>query len=345
MTIQKLYKQFAEWVTRWEINLRFDEFFEARVGLTLYYLITAIILLGGSSIITYKAIFANLTQEILERGGYNPNISQRIISDTQSILINRFVTIDSLIILFVVIIGFLLTSRTLRPIKSNMIRQKRFIADASHELRTPIAIVVSGLEVALSNKKLDFTLAKKTLEGTLEEMRKFSKLSDTLLDISKYSILARLDHEPIGIDELVKSIAEKYKNLAKLKEISIEVKMESPAVVEGNEIEFSRVFYNILDNAIKYTPQGGTIKASGEIVVPGKYQVTISDNGSGIREEIIDKVFDPFFRGDATRSTNGAGLGLTLVKKIIEDHKGTISIKSELNKGTSMIVSFPTSSF
>ena len=87
--MQKLYKQFVEWVTRWEVNNKIDEFFTARLGLTFYYLITAIIILGGSSIITYNVILANFTQSILERG-FDPDISMAIITDAQAILLNRF---------------------------------------------------------------------------------------------------------------------------------------------------------------------------------------------------------------------------------------------------------------
>jgi len=226
-----------------------------------------------------------------------------------------------------------------------MLKQKRFIADASHELRTPTAVVISGLEVALSNKRLDFTLAKKTLEDTLEEMREFSKLSNNLLDLSKYNASrSSTKFEHIRIDEKIERIAEKNKSLAKLKSINIETKIEPGAVILGDRIELARVFYNILDNAIKYTPHNGTISVSGEIS-SNKYLITISDNGIGISKDAIDKIFDPFFRGDdGSRSTNGAGLGLTLSKKIIENHKGTITIKSELNKGTTVVIALPLSS-
>ncbi len=337
--MQKLYKQFAGWATRWEINNRIDEFFTARLGLTLYYLITAIIILGGSSVITYNAILSNFTESILERG-FDPYIFQAIIADARAILLDRFITIDTIIILLTVVAAFLLTSRTLKPIKSNMDKQKRFIADASHELRTPTAVVISGLEVALSNKKLDFPTAKKTLENTLEEMREFSKLSNYLLDISKNDARVKIEYELVHINELIKSIIEKSKNLAKLKEINIEAKIESPATVYGNKIELSRVFYNILDNAIKYTSPRGTITISDKISL-NKYILTVSDNGNGIPKDIIGKIFEPFFRGEASRSMEGAGLGLTLSKKIIENHKGTISIKSEENKGTNVIISLP----
>lgn len=340
--MEKLYKQFAGWVTKWKLNDKIDEFLAARVGLTFYYLITAVIILGGSSIITYNVILSNFTESVMERG-FDPEITQAIIADAQNILMNRFLTIDSIILLFTIVIAFLLTSKTLKPIKTNMHKQKRFIADASHELRTPITIIISGLEVALSNKKLDLAGAKKTLESSLDEMREFSKLSNNLLDISRYDTPTKIEYKPIAVDELIKSIVEKNKKLAEEKEIKIETKIDSPAVINGNKIELSRVFYNILDNAIKYTPPGGMIYLLDK-VVSNKYLVTISDNGIGIPENIMDKIFDPFFQGDISRSSTGAGLGLTLAKKIIENHQGTISIKSQVNKGTDVIISLPISS-
>ncbi len=341
--MQKLYKQFVELVTKWKVDHKFDEFFVARLRLTFYYTITAIVILGGSSIVLYNTILSNLTQSILENIFLNPDISQALIDRAQDILVNRFITINIIIIFFVIILGFLLTEKTLKPIKLNMQKQKRFIADASHELRTPIAVVISGLEVNLNNKKLDITGAKKTLENTLDEMREFSKLSNDLLDLSKYDMSKQTKYEIFSINELVKSIVEKNKNLANLKNINIETKIELPSVVLGNKIELSRVFFNILDNAIKNTLQDGKIFVSDK-VVSGKYLLTISDNGVGIKADILNKIFDPFFRGDTSRSTDGAGLGLTLSKKIIENHKGTISVKSQVNKGTNVIISLPISS-
>ncbi len=343
MIMQKLYKQFVESVTKWKTSYRVDEFFIARIRLTFYYSIIAVFILGGSSIVLYNTILFNLTQSILEQDILDPQISQAIIDRTQDILLNRFMTIDLIIIFFIVILGFFLTHKTLQPIQSNMKKQKRFIADASHELRTPIAVIISGLEVNLNNKKLDLGGAKLTLEKTLDEMREFSKLSNSLLDISKYDTQIQIQYESIAINELIKNIIEKNKNLAQNKQINIETKIESMAVVMGNSIELSRVFFNILDNAIKYTKSGGSIVISDKIN-SNKYVVTISDTGIGIPKDVIGKIFDSFFRGDVARSTEGAGLGLTISKKIIENHKGTISIKSQVNKGTEVIISLPISS-
>lgn len=343
--MEKLSKQFAELVTEWKANRKIDrEFFIARLRLTFYYSITAIIILGGSSIVLYNMILSNLAQSIGDNIFLlDPQIVQAILDKAQDILLNRFIFIDSIIMFFVIIFGFFVTHKTLEPIKSNMQKQKRFIADASHELRTPIAVVISGLEVNLNNKNLDLNGAKKTLENTLDEMREFSKLSNSLLDMSKYDMPAQKDYKKIDVCGLIKHIVEKNKSLANIKNINIETKLNSSVNILGSEIELGRVFFNILDNAIKYTKDSGSIYILDKIN-SNKYIVTISDNGLGISEDILNKIFDPFFRGDYSRNTNGAGLGLTLSKKIIENHKGTISIKSQLNKGTNVIITLPISS-
>jgi signal transduction histidine kinase len=341
--MQQLYKRFAEWATKWKTNNQADEFFKARLRLTFYYSLTAIIILGGSSIVLYNTILSNFSQSIWQDRRIDPALSTIIIDRTQDILLNRFLTIDIMLMFVIVVLGFFLTNKTLTPIKSNMQKQKRFIADASHELRTPIAVIISGLEVNLNNKKLDLAGAKKTLENTLDEMREFSLLSNNLLDLSKYDIPTQNKHEPVFIGDLLKSIVEKNKNLAGLKEINIETKINYDMTVLGNRIELSRVFYNILDNAIKYTPHNGKILIEDK-VVSNKYILTISDTGAGIPKDVIDKIFDPFFRGDTSRSTDGAGLGLTLSKKIIENHKGTILIKNAENQGVSVIITLPLAS-
>ncbi len=347
----KLYKQSAESATRSKTSSKFDEFFVARIRLTLYYSVTAIAILGISSFIAYKAILSNLTQSILSRN-LNPGLYRAIIEDAKDILLDRFLTVDIIIILFIIVLGFFLTEKTLKPIKSNIEREKRFIADASHELRTPITVIMSGLEVNLSNKNLDISSAKKTMENTLEEMREFSKLSNDLLDISKYSSSQEGKKELLDIGELLASIVEKDENLAKLKDIKIEKKISPKVMIIGDRLGLSRLFLNILDNSIKYSKEGGVIYVSDRIVSLGhlgankadKYIIKIKDTGEGIDKEILDKIFDPFFRGDASRNTAGAGLGLTLAKKIVESHKGSIEVKSEKGQGTEVSITLPISS-
>jgi signal transduction histidine kinase len=277
--------------------------------------------------------------------GLNADISQAIINKTLNLLINRLFTVGIGITFITVVIGYLLTYKTLIPINLNMKKQKRFIADASHDLRTPIAIAISSIEVALHNKDLDVDTAKKVLREALKEMKEMSQLSNNLLNLSKYDGQISLELRPININEVLRMIIDRTKELAHNHTVELKTEMmKLPIIINGDKIELSQVFYNIIDNALKYTPPGGTVSISDRIISEN-YVVTVSDSGIGIPSSILDRVFDPFFRSDSARVTEGVGLGLTLTKKIIESHKGSIVIRSEVNEGTNVIISFPISSY
>jgi signal transduction histidine kinase len=340
--MEKLSGQFGASVTRLKANFKVDEFLAARLKLTFLYVLTAVVILGGSSMILYRSLLSNLSDSLGDNI-HDPAIAREIVDRTGDILQTRFILINGVIVIFILVLGFLLTQKTLRPIRDNMKKQKRFVADASHELRTPVAIAISGIEVALRNKNLDLGTAKKTLENTLVEMKEFSELSNTLLDISKYDADRKIEYTDIAIDEVVRSIASKMSVPALDKGVIIRTDIRLPAKIKGNKMELDRVFYNILHNAISHTPKGGTIVIS-DAITPHAYMIMTHDSGSGIPKEILEKIFDPFFRGDASRNTAGAGLGLTITKKIIEHHSGTIAIKSDPGKGTQVIVSLPISS-
>lgn len=340
--MENTYKQFVELVTKWKGSFKADEFFIARLRLTFFYLLTATIILGVSSVILYQTLLVNITESIHENT-LDLHTAQSIIDQTQDILQNRFLTIDSLILFLIVFLSFLLTSRTLRPIREAMRKQKRFIADASHELRTPIAIVISGLEVALRDRHLDLPRAKQTLINVLDEMREFSQLSNTLLDISKYERNNNISHERLSVEDIVRDTYNKMKPLALIKEINFTSAVNHPALIEGNIFELHRVLYNIINNAITYTPRFGAVHIQDGIS-KNTYTITIKDTGIGIKENMIGRIFDPFFQGDTSRHSGGAGLGLTLSKRIITSHKGEITVHSKENEGTTVVITLPLAS-
>lgn len=333
-----------------------DRFFSARLRLTFYYALFSGIIIGGFSIILYQTLLTNFAETLKDAApGLNPHVFGAIIDRAQIILTNRLLIADVTILVFATVLGFFLTHRTLKPMRDSMQKQKRFIADASHELRTPVAVVVSGLEVALRNKNLGLEDAKRTLAETLDEMKEFSLLTNQLLDLSKSEsseAAMHLTFKPINIAELVRITSEKMKKLADEKGIDfiMNVREETPEPVHvlGNDVELSRVFYNIIHNAISYTPQKGTITVEGHISL-GKYIVTVTDTGIGIPNKILGKIFEPFFQGDASRDeskkSGGAGLGLPIARKIIESHNGSIVIKSKEQSGTKAVISLPLSSY
>ncbi len=333
-------------------------FFSVRLRLTLYYALFTAVIIGGFSIILYQTLLTNFAETLKDTApGLNPHVFRAVIDRAHLILVNRLFIADAVILLFATVLGFFLTHRTLKPLRDSMQKQKRFIADASHELRTPIAVVISGLEVALRNKNLNVEDARRTITDTLEEMKEFSVMTNQLLDLSKTEnseATAYSTYVPLNIAELVRNTSIKMKKLADEKEINFTMNIDEetpePVLVKGNEAELSRVFYNIIHNAITYTPKGGAITVEGHISL-GKYIVTVTDTGMGISSKILGKIFEPFFQGDVSRTEganerkgSGAGLGLPIARKITESHNGSIVIKSKENNGTKAVISLPLSS-
>ncbi len=337
--MEKSYRQFAASVIKWWTSVKSDEFFLARLKLTLFYSLTALSILAGASFVLYRALLLNI-HELLEENFMDPTVVREIFEKTQTLLQTRILIVDGVIFFLVLFLGFFLTQKTLRPIKINSLKQKRFIADASHELRTPIAVVISGIEVALRNKKFDVNTAKLALENSLEEMRSLSKLSNSLLDIAKFNDHKPKDLDNIVIKDLLAYVVSKIGVLAAEKNINVVTDLKSSAQIKGSKMELARVFYNVLDNAITHTPSGGSITIKDE-ESGNRYAILITDTGIGIPKEKLSHIFDPFFQADSAHSKTGAGLGLTLSKKIVINHGGSIKVESEVGQGTTVNISLP----
>lgn len=318
-----------------------DDFLKVRIKLTAMYTLIAGVMASGYSLLLYQLLLADFRDSIQDRVyAIDPRVVNMIVNRTSDTLFNRILFIDAAILLLVVCISFVWANRTLRPIRENMEKQKRFIADASHELRTPVAVMISGVEVTLRNKNLSVAEARETLEDTLIEMKELSKLSNHLLDLSRYDADVRIAQDPIDVTDVLDPVISKASRLAEDKGVSFNRGQIDKAVISAHQLELGRVFLNLFHNSIKYTPKGGAVTVEG-LKKGKKYTVTIRDNGQGIEKEALDKIFEPFFQGDKAHNSGGAGLGLTLAKRIIDDHEGDIDIDSEVGAGTTVTVTLP----
>lgn len=222
----------------------------------------------------------------------------------------------------------------------NQIRQ--FTADASHELRTPITIMKAGIEVALS-KERDVRGYQQVLANTLEDLGRISKIIENLF------ILARADagryevhREPLNLCPIITDIVEQIRLIAEQKNILVSMEKAEDVFIKGDELLIRMLLLNLVDNAFKYTSQDGTIKLSlGKD--NGWVRITVEDNGIGISEEDIPYIFDRFYRASKVRTASytGGGLGLSICQWIIKSHRGTITAKSKLHKGSSFTVFLP----
>ena len=218
--------------------------------------------------------------------------------------------------------------------------QTQLIQDVSHELRTPLTIMRGEIEVALKKARSPEEYIA-VLESGLEEISRLGLMIENLLILSRYdSHEVSMDINRVSISGLLNEIVSDIQRLAKRKGVSIARRGSDDILINGDEHQLRRAFLNIIDNAIKYTPEGGKILISLK-TFEGLTRVKVTDSGIGISPENLPFIFDRFFRVDKSRSGEGYGLGLSIAKSIIEAHKGSLSIESEPGRGTTVIINLP----
>jgi heavy metal sensor kinase len=219
---------------------------------------------------------------------------------------------------------------------------RRFTADASHELRTPLTAIRTEAEVALA-RPLDPADCQQLLGSILEECDRLTRLSDQLLALAREDArAARREHEPLDLAALVRGVADTMHPLAEARGLRLRAEADGPVEVHGDGERLREVFYNLLDNAIKYTPEGGEVEVRCGRAGRGA-AVTVRDTGLGIPPEHLPRVFDRFYRVDKARSREqgGTGLGLSIARSIVTAHGGTITLDSTPGRGTTCTVTLP----
>jgi signal transduction histidine kinase len=215
------------------------------------------------------------------------------------------------------------------------------IDNVAHDLRTPIARLRAIGERGLQSR--DPVEQREALERALEESERILSMLNTVMDISEAEAGAlALKREPVPLRELLNEAIELYEDVAEQKRIAVSLEPGEDVMVPGARDRLRQVFANLLDNAIKYTPAGGTVR----IIVsrePGVAAVRFSDTGAGIAAEHLPKIWERLYRADPSRSERGLGLGLSLVKAYVEAHGGTVEAASETGQGSTFTVRLPTS--
>lgn len=236
--------------------------------------------------------------------------------------------------------GYLLARRTLAPIEEAHNAQSRFVSDASHELRTPLAVMKTELEVALREAKLPKREMRELLESNLEEVDKLTRLSQTLLSLSRLDY-EKLKHERINLNKLAHQVAARYDKTGKRIKVT---DLGRPLIVDAHPPSIEELFIVLIDNALKYSPENSlvSIRLSHRV---GKACFEITNTGNGISLRDLPHIFDRFYRADNARTQNGKssfGLGLSLAKTIVQIHNGELSVTSAPGKATTFTVLLPT---
>jgi OmpR-family two-component system manganese-sensing sensor histidine kinase len=276
----------------------------------------------------------------------------------------------SLTVVVVAGIGWLLSGIAIAPVLDSYQRLKQFTADASHELRNPIAVIQTNVQVALADPEPDIPTQQAQFQVIERLTRRLGRLVDDLLFLTRQeSGLVPLRREPLDLDLLLAEVTEEQQAIAQEKGITLCYTVQNseelpqgkgsslefgpgfdhdPLTILGDADQLTRLFTNLIGNALQYTPTGGQVDISLKLLKFQGHtglQIQVKDTGIGISPESLPHVFDRFFREDPARSRSldgatGSGLGLAIAKVIVDNHKGTIRIDSVLNQGTTVTVLF-----
>jgi two-component system heavy metal sensor histidine kinase CusS len=223
-------------------------------------------------------------------------------------------------------------------LEDSFTRLSQFSADLAHELRTPITNILGEAQVSLTRDRSPDEY-REVIESTVAECERLSGIVDNLLFLARAEAADR-QIEPTLFDgrAAVEKIAAYYQTIAEDQGVTITCTGEGE--IYADPVLFGRAISNLVDNALRFTPEGGTIRISIAVRAASS-QISVGDTGCGIAAEHLPRVFDRFYRADSSRSSNGAGLGLALVKSIVDLHGGSAKIESEVNRGTTVILTCP----
>ncbi len=333
-------------------------FHSASIKLTTLYLVTIM----SISLIFSLGLYRVTSQEI-ERSVYKPdgpfgqimrNRNADIIVElrqeqddsvkaAQARLRGNLLFINFFILVSGGLVSYYFARKSLEPIEKAHEAQRKFISDASHELRTPITAMRAETELTLTEPKLTIIEAKKQLESNMEELDKLTTLSEGLLSLSRLDENG-VEKSPIAIKQILDGALEHVQARTEKKQQKITMSAIPKVSVSADQASLTEALVTILDNASKYSPEKSEITVNTK-VQNETVEIQISDQGVGIAKKDLPHIFDRFYRAEQSRTknvTDGYGIGLSIAKSTIEAHGGTISANSTDKKGSTFTIILPT---
>ena len=333
-------KQFAAWAT----NFKNNRFLQARLKLTAYYTIAIFILVAIFSLVVYGLFAKNITSNLQYEGKGSEEreafVEREVIHRALDKLQGVLLVVDGVIIIVIGGIGYYLAGKTLKPVEQAYMRQKKFVADVAHELRTPLAVMKAGSETALSSdsSKAEY---KKIIQESLEELDYLSVMVDDLLFLARSDNFQRAELFEFNLSNLTHKQIELMKPYADKKNVILEQDIVDNLFIKGSKAYLKRLIANLVKNAIDYNKPSGKVK----VFLKGsraQVELKVVDTGIGIKKEELKNIFHRFYKADRARSrrSGGAGLGLSIVQEIVKIHRGKVYIKSSISKGTEVSILF-----
>ena len=246
-------------------------------------------------------------------------------------------------LLLVLILSFYVAERALIPIRKSWEEQKNFIADASHELRSPLTVILTNIELVMGNGSETVDSQKRWLSSVKDESLRMSKMVNDMLQLARADANQEvMEKKSFELSKILTNAFDSLEPVAKGKNLIYEISVGADGLILGDQRYINQLITILLDNAIKYTEPGGRVKLLLE-ATPEEYHITVKDSGIGIPSDQVKKVFERFYRVDKARSRaeDGTGLGLAIADWIVNAHHGSIRVDSILGEGSSFIVVLP----
>ena len=258
-------------------------------------------------------------------------------------LLKTLVLIGFISLIVLLFISIYLTNKSIVPIKETFEKQKQFIADASHELKTPLAIIKTNTSLVLSHPYDTIKNQSKWIKYINLQTDRMSELISEMLSLAKMDTAEnKLPLSPINISKIVESMILMFDAVIYENNIELETNISKNLFINGDKESLKKLFSIIMDNAIKHTNKNGNITVS-LFSDKNKVKMIIRNTGEGIAPEHLERIFERFYRVDSSRDreTGGYGLGLSIASSIVKQHKGKIYAKSKIGEFTSFIVEIP----
>jgi heavy metal sensor kinase len=229
-------------------------------------------------------------------------------------------------------------------LEASHMTQQRFTADASHELRTPLTVLRGEIEVAL-RKPRSAEEYRDVLVSNKEEIERLSRLTENMLALAHFDVGdAITQRELVNVSEVCSTVINRLQNLAAERQMIIQHQdtTTEPLSVNGDRVALERVMFNLVENAVRYSPTGENVTVRVSKAMPW-IEIQIIDTGGGIAPEHLTHLFERFYRVDKARSRThgGSGLGLSIVKALVEAHGGSVGVSSEVGHGSTFTVRLP----
>lgn len=244
----------------------------------------------------------------------------------------------SMVIIF--LISLALSGLAVKPVNKAWMQQKQFVADASHELKTPLTVILANNNIMMSHKNATIEEERKWLESTDDEAKHMKKLIDQMLFLAKSDAeQTKAEITDVNISEITEGTVLNFEPVAYEKNIIINYNIQPGITVRGDKTALTQLTHILIDNAVKYTDVNGRVSVTLD-KAGDSCRLSVNNSGNAIAKEDLPHLFDRFYRADKSRHDGGYGLGLSIASDIVKNHRGKISVESGESNGTTFCVIF-----